>query len=406
MLHRRRRPQGFTLIELLVVISIIGILVGLLLPAVNAAREAGRRTQCSNNMRQLGLALLNFSTSKNTFPNAGTFFEADGTPPASSNTFAAISNPGSAANQGTWMYNWVVEIMPYLDQADIANAWDKSSYYYVNAQTKVPTISGQAPNGVLSQTGLGVLRCPDDTTTQPNQGNLSYVVNGGFVLFGPGAIGYKASQLDPAALGTGNTALTVDGTTPLPHGITQRMGVMFLGTTGGNSPWDYKTSPSGITDGSSNTLLVTENTLAGYDPGTLTGGAAGATNWACPLPTFCMFIGSGHICDGGSGCGSGILSEIGATPGTGWAQANLQSSAASTNFDYINYGQQLTTEGAFPFSNSGHPGGCNMVFCDGAVRFINATINGQVYARMITPAGSKLPIPYRQAPLSQDAFAQ
>jgi len=403
MLNRRRRP-GFTLIELLVVISIIGILVGLLLPAVNAAREAGRRTQCSNNMRQLGLALINFSTSKNAFPAGGTFDESTSSPPAT-NTGSSIISPNGTIAQ-SWLYNWVVDIMPYLDQPDIANAWDKTAPYW----WPTSTISGQPSNFILSNTALGVLRCPDDTTTQQGQGNLSYAVNGGFVLFTPSSTGFIAQPVSTGLYPTSAQfpMLSMDGTNPLPAGVSQRMGVMFLGTKQGTMPWDYKTSPSGISDGASNTLLISENTLGGYDG---TGVVGKVTNWACPLPNFCMFFGSAHVCDSPptpnasspKNCGSGGvgLNEISQPAYSGWKQANFQ---AQGNYDYINYGQQLTDKGSFPFSNSGHPGGCNMVFCDGATRFISSTIDGQVYARMITPAGSRLPISYRQSPLSQDAF--
>jgi len=95
------------------------------------------------------------------------------------------------------------------------------------------------------------------------------------------------------------------------------------------------------------------------------------------------------------------LQPQGDIDGQGWQFANKLGT-----YENINYGQNLSIEGSFPFSNSGHTGGCNMVFCDGAVRFVSATLDGTVYAKIITPAGSKLPIYAKQLPVEQDSFAQ
>jgi len=311
------------------------------------------------------------------------------------------------------LYSWVLEIMPYLDQQDIYNAWDKTRGF----DCKVPNGSGQgtSSNSTLAQTGLGILKCPDDFTALPNQGNLSYVVNSGFSLFLGWPVSYVGGQIDGGGMVNPSMVwiLNQSPTNP-PAGILQRLGVMFPGTTSGDAPWDFRSTPSAIADGMSNTLLVSENILAGAStPGLSPQAGNLSTNWACPLPTFTSFIGSSHICDanGGNctstGTGGPLQVQTSATgaqlDGPGWLLANSQTAG---NYDYINYGLNLTLEGTSPFSNSGHPGGCNMVFCDGAVRFITSTINGAVYSKILTSAGSRLPPYCRQLPVSQDDFAQ
>ncbi|MHC5536737.1 DUF1559 family PulG-like putative transporter [Singulisphaera rosea] len=414
----RRRRRGFTLIELLVVISIIGILVGLLLPAVNAAREAGRRTQCQNNMRQLGLGLMGFSNARNAFPNASTFGEkqavltASPQLPTASVLTDVLASPPTLPDSTTgayWGYSWVVDILPYIDSQELYNGWNKQTNYLATG--------GVPSNKQISETAIGILRCPDDNTTIPNQGNLSYAVNGGFARFQANAVMWTGSNIDGASASSGSVIkwvnpaqITGSSTWQPQQGVGQKLGVMFMGTTAGNLPWDIRTTPGSITDGASATLLVGENTLSGYSTGSSYANNID-TNWACPLPTFCMFLGSDNIVPTTHGwvdlapvvdpSGNGT-----STDNPNWAYASAQTiSGAHAGYEYINFGQNLTIEGSFPYANSAHPGGCNFVFCDGAVRFINASINGTVYSKLLSPAGSKLP-GIRQFPLSQDEFAQ
>ncbi|HOM19265.1 MAG TPA: DUF1559 domain-containing protein, partial [Thermoguttaceae bacterium] len=100
-------PRAFTLVELLVVITIIGILISLLLPAVQSAREAARRTQCINNLKQIGLAILNHEQARREFPTGGDI------PWPNIANYLTNGQPNGPAKQGL---GWAYQILPYLEQ--------------------------------------------------------------------------------------------------------------------------------------------------------------------------------------------------------------------------------------------------------------------------------------------------
>jgi prepilin-type N-terminal cleavage/methylation domain-containing protein len=143
------RRRGFSLVELLVVIAIIAVLVALLFPAVQGARESARRVQCSNNLRQLAVAVLNYESAQRAFPAAATVAERD---PSTScidcfdpwkEARLAAGSFTAGTRHGT---SWIVAILPQLEQASIAGAWNPSTNVLGNA--------------AIAQTDIAGLYCP------------------------------------------------------------------------------------------------------------------------------------------------------------------------------------------------------------------------------------------------------
>ena len=151
------KRQGFTLVELLVVIAIIGILVGLLLPAVQAAREAARRMQCQNNMKQMGLALHNYASAYKKFParKGGT------------------GNPGPARNEGNGnrLTAWI-GLLPFCEQTNMYNVIQAG-----DASASPPVAPGGPAawiNWIGWRAAPSYMRCPSDPGPRPGQREISY----------------------------------------------------------------------------------------------------------------------------------------------------------------------------------------------------------------------------------------
>ncbi len=351
----RPSRRGFTLIELLVVISIIATLMALILPAIQSAREAARRTECLNHNKNIALAAINYAEAhKGRFPASGVYrgVNADASADGSRETIFPS-------------HSWVLELLPYLDQKAVYDRWDFSSDF--------TTLN----NATIGQTNLAVLTCPNDKSSSDKDGGLSYVVN-----CGTGDINVDISATPNSPVTYGHTfvaePLTWDGGTtftPSNVNLSKDTGVFWANiecdtlvvaastVTPANATKGASANVGKIYDGGGNTIMLSENVLAGTDALT------GISTWANPSIRSCGFM-------------------FPVVPASGLTFNNIANNADLTAGSPFPNKLRNGIDGAAPFPNSQHVGVFVVAFTDGGARPLDENIDGGVYLRLMTPEGA------------------
>ena len=330
----KRRDRGFTLIELLVVIAIIAVLIALLLPAVQQAREAARRSQCKNNLKQIGLAMHNYEETYKRLPMLIISGECNGLPWGAGST--AFDDDG---------FNWTASLLPYMDQAPLYSQLSASPYWGKFGATELyATAVGNPATGAVipgCDKSLSIFKCPSSILPQ--------FVPATFLVPGNGVAG------------------TTSTTRAIGWPVTDYKGAG--GSCRGDDGMMHKNCevPGGrafadVIDGLSNTIMIAESAQVTNNTNPAIGGT-GVQDWPTLFAT----------------CGDDEMSRI-----------NGRTSAPINNGVNLNrMAESVNDDAAF----SAHTGGAQFLFGDGSVHFLSENMSIQTYCDMNgindgTPIGS------------------
>ena len=360
---KTRLNRGFTLIELLVVIAIIAVLIALLLPAVQQAREAARRTQCKNNLKQLGLAMFNYEDTYGQFPFA---------------SFVPWGRRGTddchMEYKGQFGPNWGVALLPYIDQG----ALYKSMNTFVVPPLNPSITKGTAPagvdglswrNGIVGRQ-IGAYTCPSDA----NNGKpfLNPLVPGDSFTGGTwarGNYGISAGYEDYDHVAGGNTYASSKSNIAGANGLKS---TPLCASNFGSQIRD-------VMDGTSNQFMFTELRagLTTIDPRGI---------WAMGFP-------GASVQNGGRGVyNPGPNNTLGGISADGGDE--LEAGSTYCNPAGAALGMGCTTSGTLMTSamaRSMHTGGVNVAMADGSGRFVSNNIDQLTYLRLSSTQDGQIP---------------
>ena len=349
--------MGFTLIELLVVIAIIAVLIALLLPAVQAAREAARRAQCTNNLKQIGLAIHNYHSSNNCFPLGVSRY-----------------GPITTYEWDCWSSHGLM--LGFVDQVPLYNAANFS------LGNNAANSYGYYANSTVTSTRISVYLCPSD----PNAGTLQ-VIRGGDGRTDVLDLSYVASA--------GTTTNSPNNTAPTNTWATQGSTGVFW--------WYIPYGIQNITDGTSNTVAFSEalvsntggsaanNTYPGNSIQNVTGAGSGAQQYDANQNPAGILAGL-TACTVAWKAAAGLSNARGIFWEVGSLGMSMFNTIATPNSTLYHWGDCRFTSGGYPndatFANtsSNHPGGVNSMMADGSVRFIKSSISQNTWWALGTRA--------------------